>query len=81
MNKFEKKISKLLIISVISWSIYFFLNDSENVNDTIFQLQESNSIYAFGYYILFNILKWMLFVFGIGSLILFLNIILKKNNN
>lgn len=81
MNKFEKKISKLLIISVISWSIYFFLNDSENVNDTIFQLQESNLIYAFGYYILFNILKWMLFVFGIGSLILFLNIILKKNNN
>lgn len=81
MNKFEKKISKLLIISVISWSIYFFLNDSENVNATIFQLQKSNSIYAFGYYILFNILKWMLFVFGIGSLILFLNIILKKNNN
>ena len=41
------------------------------VNITIFQLKESNSIHGFGYYILFNILKWMLFVFGIGSLIMF----------
>ena len=81
MNKFEKKIRKILIISIISWSLYFFLNDCEKVNTTIFQLQESNSIQGFGYYILFNILKWMLFVFGIGSLIMFLNIILNKNSN
>jgi hypothetical protein len=72
---------KILIISIISWSLYFFLNDFERLNITIFQLKESNSIYGFGYYILFNILKWMLFVFGIGSLIMFLNIILNKNSN
>jgi len=81
LNKFEKKIRKILIISIISWSLYFFLNDFERVNIAIFQLKESNSIYGFGYYILFNILKWMLFVFGIGSLIMFLNIILNKNSN
>ncbi len=81
MNKFGKKISTLLIISIISWSVYFFLNDFEKVNSAIFQIQESNSAYAFGYYILFNILKWILFVFGIGSLIMLFNIIIKKNTN
>lgn len=81
MIKINKSCFRLLSISLLSWSIYYFLNYSEKVNYIVLEIQESTSSRAFGLYIVFHIAKWFVLVFGIVSLLMFLKIIFKRNTN
>jgi hypothetical protein len=81
MIKANKKSFKLLLISIISLLLYFFIENSERINSTIVQIQNSGSYKVFGYFILFNILKWFLVIFGIISLMMYLKIIFTRTNS
>jgi hypothetical protein len=80
MIKFDGETLKIVVISIFSWSIYFFLNYSKKINITILEIQDSNSSRTFGYYVLFNILKWFFLILGMGAIIMFLKTIFKKKN-
>ncbi|PQJ82675.1 hypothetical protein BTO16_08845 [Polaribacter glomeratus] len=81
MIKANKRSFKLLLISIISLLLYFFIENSERVNSTIVQIQNSGSYKVFGYFIFFNILKWFLVIFGIISLMMYLKIIFTRTNS
>lgn len=81
MIKANKKSFKLLLISIISLLLYFFIENSERINSPIVQIQNSYASRGFGYLILFNILKWFLVISGIISLIMYLKIIFTKTNS
>jgi hypothetical protein len=81
MIKANKKSFKLLLISIISLLLYFFIDNSERINLAIVHIQNSHASVGFGYFILFNILKWFLVLSGIISLIMYLKIIFTKTNS
>jgi hypothetical protein len=81
MIKANKKSFKLLLISIISLLLYFFIENSKGINSIIVQIQNSGSYKVFGYFILFNILKWFLVIFGIISLMMYLKIIFTRTNS
>jgi hypothetical protein len=81
MIKFGKKSHKFLFISLASWFVYHFLENSKSINSIIVQIQNSSSSRGFGLYLLFNIVKWILFIFGTFSLMMFLKVIFNKNKN
>ncbi|PQB07952.1 hypothetical protein BST83_12945 [Polaribacter filamentus] len=81
MIKANKKSFKLLLISIISLLLYFFIENSERINSAIVQIQNSHASRGFGYFILFNILKWFLVISGIISLIMYLKIIFTRTNS
>ena len=81
MIKFGKKSHNFLFISLASWFVYHFLENSKSINSIIVQIQNSSSSRGFGLYLLFNIVKWILFIFCTFSLMMFLKAIFKKNKN
>jgi hypothetical protein len=81
MIRANKKSFKLLLISVIALLLYFFIENSEGINSIIVQIQNSGSYKVFGYFILFNILKWFLFIFGSISLMMYLKIIFTRTDS
>jgi hypothetical protein len=81
MIKFGEKSHKFLFISLASWFVYHFLENSKSINSIIVQIQNSSSSRGFGLYLLFNIVKWILFIFGTFSLMMFLKVIFNKNKN
>jgi hypothetical protein len=74
MIKANKKSFKLLLISIISLLLYFFIDNSERINLAIVHIQNSHASRGFGYFILFNILKWFLVLSGIISLMMYLKL-------
>lgn len=78
MNNF-KKYFKILALSIASLGLFIVINNSEKINEKIFLIQESRTYRAFGYFILFNIGKWFLFILGVVGLIYFLIHFVKRN--
>jgi hypothetical protein len=74
----NKSYLKLSLFSIIFFLVYLFFTKSEKTNSTLLMLQESNSSRAFGYFVLFNLLKYFLLLFSIIAL-MFLVLKLFKN--
>ena len=78
MIKF-KKYSKVLSFSLMSLSLFFFLLVSEKINSVISSLIESGYAWGFSYWLLFNLAKGFLLLFGVVGLFFFLlNMFIKK---
>jgi len=67
-EKLNLKTLKLIGFSIISFVFYFFLENSNKINIIVNQLKEYNHGKGFGYYILFQLFKGFLLIFGIISL-------------
>lgn len=76
----NKKIFRLLLIVIISWTTYYFLMYNNKVANFVLELEQVKYSYAFGYYILYGIIKWFSFVFGVLSVIFCFKIFLKKGD-
>ena len=74
----NKSYLKLSLFSIISFLVYLVFTKSEKTNSTLLMLLESNSSRAFGYFVLFNLLKYFLLLFSIIAL-MFLVLKLFKN--
>ncbi|WP_439127512.1 hypothetical protein [Polaribacter sp.] len=68
MHKIDFKTLKVLALSIISLICYLFLENSEKVNERLLRFKSNNSINEFGFYVVINLLKWFLFIFGIIAL-------------
>ena len=73
MKKVNLKLIKVFGLSVLSFTSYLVLNNSNKVNSILFKLQESDSSRGFGIYITIHLGKWFLLIFGIVSLILIIS--------
>lgn len=69
---------RILLIGISSGYIFYYMEFSERVNDTLDLLVKSNSSKAFGLYILINIGKFAALIFSILALIIFLKVIINK---
>ena len=69
---------RLLLISISSGYIFYYMEFSERINNTINLLARSNSSRAFGLCILINVGKFAALIFSILTLIIFLKVIFYK---
>ena len=69
---------RILLIGISSGYIFYYMEFSERVNDTLDLLVKSNSSKAFVLYILINIGKFAALIFSILALIIFLKVIFYK---
>ncbi len=65
------KYGKLLTFSILSLLLYFFVDNSDSITQTLQMVVKSNSHKAMGVYILLIIGKYFLFLFGVLGLAMF----------
>lgn len=70
MNKISFRTLKVFCLSIISFLLYFFIDNSNRINSILISIQKSNSSKGFGVFISINLLKWFLLIFGVVSLFL-----------
>jgi len=72
--------SKLIVFSISSLLVYFFIENSEKINSVLTMLVASTSSKALGIYVLLILAKYFLLLFGsLGLLMFFYRLVKDKD--
>lgn len=75
------KALKVFGLSILSFLLYLFIDNSIKINSIIVSIQESESSRGFGLYIAIHLFKWFLLIFSIVSFVVILQKLFYKKQN